>query len=162
VRAYRPSDRAAVERLVVELQAHEAALFDRMLAPEAVVTGYLDALLQDCAREDGALLVAESGGEIVGYACVLARVPVRERDEMPYTHALVVDLAVARPRRRQGIGRVLLTACEQHARACGARWLRIGTLAANADARRSYQSFGFREHFIEMEKTLDDSETTSP
>jgi GNAT superfamily N-acetyltransferase len=137
IRPREPGDAGGLLDCVRELQAYERAFEPRMIAPHDISAAYLDWLEADCRESAGVILVAEAGGEIVGYACVLARVECRERDEIEYDHALVADLAVREAWRGRGIGRSLLDAAERHARENGARWLRIAVLYANERARRA-------------------------
>jgi GNAT superfamily N-acetyltransferase len=153
----RPREAADVKGIldcVRELQAYERVFEPRMIAPRDIGAAYLDWLDADCRQSAGAILVAEAGGEIAGYVCVLARVECRERDEIEYDHALVADLVVREAWRGRGIGRALLDAAERYATDNGAKWLRISVLHANGRACRVYEDFGFRPRLVEMEKTL--------
>jgi GNAT superfamily N-acetyltransferase len=71
-----------------------------------------------------------------------------------YTYAYIGDLIVTKSARGLGIGAALLEECERLARAAGEKWLRITALAANRDTVQIYQSFGFTNQFIDMEKLL--------
>ena len=85
------------------------ALWDTSAAPTSTDTAQaLDRLLE---RDAGALIVAESAGEIVG--SVIAG--------WDGWRGSVYRLAVAPPHRRQGLGRRLLQKAEQHLDALGAR-----------------------------------------
>ena len=75
-------------------------------------------------------------------------------DEEHYTYAYVADLVVTESRRGTGVGRRLLTACEDIAVKAGARWLRISALAANGQVRALYHRFGFSDHLITLEKPI--------
>jgi GNAT superfamily N-acetyltransferase len=57
----------------------------------------------------------------------------------------VHDLAVLPEYRGRGIGRALLAAAEQRARARGCAKLTLEVLETNDGARRLYESFGFRD-----------------
>ncbi len=71
-----------------------------------------------------------------------------------YTFSQVSDLAVLSAHRGHGLGRALIAACEGIARADGQRWIRLGVLAANQDARRFYARSGFSEMWLTLEKAL--------
>lgn len=157
IRPYRDGDAPQLLALIRELQDHEAKLFDRMRPAADIDDGYIRHLLRDCAAKAGALLVAEWQGALVGYATVLTRVANEGSvDEIPYCYALVGDLAVASPMRGHGLGLRLLEECELRARAAGARWLRVNSLAANDRALNLYRRFGFGDLLIELEKPLAD------
>ena len=57
--------------------------------------------------------------------------------------------------RGRGIGEALLEAAESRARNKSVKWLRIGVLADNDLAWKLYRSRGFRNLYVELEKTLD-------
>lgn len=78
----------------------------------------------------------------------------QEVDEITYGFAYLSDLAVASSARKRGIGRLLVAECENIARAAGRRWLRLGVLAGNGNARRFYKDLGFEEISLELEKNL--------
>jgi len=155
IRDYEPQDRPALIALVRELQAAEAAVYDRMKPPDAIGDWYLDGLLDACRRRRGRILVATEGGAPVGYAVILTEVPSEaELDEVDYTYAYVQDLVVTEAARGRGSGSHLLANCEEIARDAGARWLRICVLADNDGAVRIYRKAGFAPLFFEMEKPL--------
>lgn len=138
-----------------DLQAHELAIHDRTRRPEDVGLPYIEALKQDIRGGNGHLLVAEEGGAILGYASLILSVSMEnERDEVPYTHAYVGDLAVLADQRGGGIGSALLAACEDLSRNAGQRWIRLGVLAANGRARAFYAREGYGEHLVTLEKPL--------
>ena len=56
--------------------------------------------------------------------------------------------------RNRGIGRALIARAEAFAREQGASWLRISVLARNEVARSLYESSGFQERLILLEKAL--------
>ena len=154
IRPRGPADSRGLLDCVRELQAYERAFEPRMIAPQDIGAAYLDWLDDDCRRSAGTIMVADIGGEVAGYVCVLARVECRERDEIEYDHALVADLAVREAWRGQGLGRALLAAAERYARDNGATSLRIAVLHANRRARQVYEDFGFGPRLLEMEKPL--------
>ena len=53
------------------------------------------------------------------------------------------DLYVARAARRMGVGRALLDAARDHARATGAVYLVLETAVSNREAQSLYESYGF-------------------
>src|SRR5437879_9932802 len=89
------------------------------------------------ARGTETLVVAERDGDILGFAS-LRLVP--SLDSAPY--AELSDLFVARPYRRQGVGRRLLEFVETRARERGADRLVLTTGLKNVDAGRFYRALG--------------------
>jgi ribosomal protein S18 acetylase RimI-like enzyme len=82
------------------------------------------------------LLVAESGGELAGYALVL----FRPRSKF----ARLYSIAVAPHIGRRGIGTLLLAAAEEAARHRGRRVMRLEVHAHNTRAIARYEKTGYR------------------
>jgi GNAT superfamily N-acetyltransferase len=154
IRYYRADDRDAVVGLARELQDHERAVFARMRHPHAIGPDYVEALLADCRKHGGGIIVAEIDGTLAGYAVVQTAVREESPDEEDYTFAHVADLVVTKTRRGTGVGGRLLAACEDIAVKSGAQWLRISALAANEQALAFYRRFGFADHLVILEKPL--------
>jgi len=147
-------DRTALRDCFVELQNYERQFEPGKPEGSTIAEAYLDRMLARCRQWDGQVFVAEVAGQLVGFACVWARVKPDEPDDDPSEYAFVSDLVVRSTCRRRGIGKELLSAAEGHARAHGARTLRLGVLAGNAAARRLYASAGFEEYEVELAKPL--------
>jgi uncharacterized protein (TIGR00290 family) len=163
VRDYDPArDAAALRACVVELQEFERRLEPDLPPGEAMAGPYLALLFERCARHRGRLFVAEREGRVAGFAAVLAEVPQQEPDEAREPYALLSDLVVLPAARRAGVGRALLARAEAHARAEGARVLRLEVLARNPGARALYAAAGFRERLLLLEKRLDCAGSRSP
>ena len=92
------------------------------------------------------LLVAEAGGEPVGYAFVTwgEGPPTWEVGE---TVAELESLVVADAHRGGGVGSALVSAAREVARAAGARQMGIGVAHSNAPALRFYERHGFRPFY---------------
>jgi ribosomal protein S18 acetylase RimI-like enzyme len=90
-------------------------------------------------RHESVLLVAEAGAGLCGFTqlyptfCSVAAAPV----------FVLYDLFVEPDARRGGVGRALLRAAREHARACGAVRLELATARVNAPAQALYQSEGW-------------------
>jgi len=111
------------------------AFFSRFLAPS----------------EDGMLLGAWRGGELVGYACLYWHFT----SLVPAETVLMNDLYVAETQRGEGIGRALIEASAEVARERGAHQLQWVTAPDNRTARRLYDSTGAEsEPSIEYELRL--------
>ncbi len=78
------------------------------------------------------------GGRVVGYTMV-------RRFRPGSTGWLIANVAVAPEFRGRGIGRALVSACLEYARAHGARWAALQVRADNIPALRLYRSLGFVE-----------------
>ena len=149
-------DREAVVDCVAGLQDFERTLEPSLPPGGQIARRYVDAMLQRCAAYRGRVFVAEGATGIVGFVCVLARIPETPPDEHSRPHAAVGELFVDPARRGEGIARRLLARAETHAVELGAERLRVQVLAANTPARRLYGDFGFRDRLVELEKPLPD------
>lgn len=104
------------------------------------------------------VLVAEDGGGVLG------DVRLHQPGPMPsHEHVLVVNgLAVDPVRQRGGVGRALVHAALEKARARGARKVSLRVLSPNAAARRLYEVCGFvvegvlRREFVLKGEYVDD------
>jgi GNAT superfamily N-acetyltransferase len=111
------------------------AFFSRFLAPS----------------DDGVLLGAWRGDELVGYACLYRHFT----SLVPAETVLMNDLYVAEGRRGEGIGRALIEASAEVARERGAHHLEWTTAPDNETAQRLYDSTGAeRSEWVEYELRL--------
>ena len=145
---------AGVQACLIELQDYERSLDPRMPTGADIVADYIPRMLFRCKQCDGAVFVAELNHEVAGFATILAKVRSEEIEDGDIEYGLVSDLVVASEYQKQGIGKKLLAAVEEYARANEVRWLRIGVLADNHIADGLYDSMGFRRLYIEREKDL--------
>lgn len=111
------------------------AFFRRFLAPS----------------EDGMLLGARDGGELVGYACLYWHFSSLAASES----VLMNDLFVSEAARGRGVGRALIEASAAVARERGAAHLEWSTAPDNLTAQRLYDSTGAeRSQWVEYELGL--------
>jgi ribosomal protein S18 acetylase RimI-like enzyme len=108
--------------------------------------------------DPGDVLVAEVDGVVSAYVAVGS--PTRLTSNR---HVIAIfGLAVSPAHQRRGLGRRLLLAVIEAARARGARRLTLHVLASNRDARRLYETLGFetegvlREEFLIEGRYVDD------
>lgn len=155
IRVFEDRDLDGVIGVAYDLQHAECLLFNRMKPPQDIGEDYFSNMRKEVEKHQGAFLVAERAGKIVGYCTLLTHCDSSDQsDETFYRYAHVWDLAVAAPHRSGGIGKMLIDEAERISRAAGIPWLRLSVLAANAAARRFYARQGFAEHLIEVEKAL--------
>ncbi|GLZ14798.1 N-acetyltransferase [Actinomadura sp. NBRC 104425] len=136
VRPARPDEHDLVGELTVEVYVGGG-----LVAPDS---GYVPELRDARARaEDTELLVAELAGEVVGS---VAYCPPGSRyaalagvDEAEFRMLAVVERA-----RGRGVGRALVEACLDRARAAGLSGLRLVTQHNMPAAHRLYERMGFR------------------
>jgi len=117
-------------------------------------------------RPGRTMLLAESGGKAIGFACVdfrpgtdkppgllgrLREVFTRRRRSLQMfyaAHGYIAYLYVASAFRRQGIGRELVLACREWTKACGGKALDLNVLAGNEVARKLYEKIGMTELIV--------------
>jgi len=132
--------RARIRRMALRdvppVSAMEAACFGAEAWPREAFRELLVAFAQ--ARPSrGGLWVAEEprSGEILGYVGVELSALRGEMD--------VINIGVAPERRRQGVGRLLLTWVLRHCRRQGVSLLWLRVRASNRSARAFYRRLGF-------------------
>ena len=121
---------------------------------EAFATSYVprreafDPAFEAMLASDGAgVFVAEVEGAVVGYlvahqhATLFANAPV----------AWIEELMVAEPRRGHGVGRALMDAAEEWARAAGCAYVALATRRA----QEFYRAIGYAESAAFFRKQLD-------
>jgi ribosomal protein S18 acetylase RimI-like enzyme len=129
IRPARPSDEG-------ELAALDAATWSTLSSP-APYDPERSFFNDRTAPED--VLVATVDGRIAGYIKLGRVTELAASDHV----RMVAGFAVAPDFRRRGIGRALLDAAAEEARARGARRLTLRVLGPNTTARRLYESAGF-------------------
>ena len=156
IREYAPTDEAALIGLVLELQAFERQWDDCVRPASDIGPWYVADLLNQCARDQGTVLVAERDGKVAGYAVVYAGFSTAgDRDQIEYRYARIGDLCVTEGCRGSGIGRALIAECEARTRAAGVDVLTIRQDPANARSEQLYAALGFRAVQVVREKKLD-------
>lgn len=148
------SDSAAIERCFEELQDFSRIQDVRIPVGSLLSAEYLQTLVKRCELYRGQVFVADQKGEILGYVCVLSRVPCAEPADGLFEEAQIVDLIVTQRARGTGLGKRLLKAAEDFAAMQGATWLRVSVFAWNAAARSLYTKQGFSELEVTLEKQL--------
>jgi ribosomal protein S18 acetylase RimI-like enzyme len=154
IREAESGDEPALRECLIALQDYERTLEPRLRPGNEIADEYWRQLRAKCAEQGGTTFVGHADGEIAGYVTVLAHVPYEGLDDPPGEYAYVSDLYVHPRFRGRGCARALLTRAEQHARAHGAREIRIGALASNTPARELYRSFGFVLQLETLGKSL--------
>jgi ribosomal protein S18 acetylase RimI-like enzyme len=135
VRPARPDEYELVGDLTVEVYVDGG-----LVSPTSSYVGTLRDAADRAARAD--LLVAESGGEVVGAVAYCGPgspyVQIAGPDEAEFRM-----LAVREKARGLGAGTAMVRACVGRARAAGLRGLRLSTQANMVGAQRMYERMGF-------------------
>ncbi len=124
---FTPADQRAVKTLILSGLADHWGTLDPAKNPD----------LNDIAEtyKDACFLVAKQQGELVGCGALVPRTP---------DTAEIVRMSVATNARRQGLGRRILAALCEEARARGFRCVMLETTQTWSEVIAFYQSFGFR------------------
>jgi ribosomal protein S18 acetylase RimI-like enzyme len=119
--------------------------------------GYASFLGSQLDEPNVLILVAERGGEVVGYsyAGVEGGDYMSLRGPAGVLHDIVVDDA----HRGQGVGTMLLEAATDALRQRGVRRVVLWTAERNESAQRLFARAGFRRTMVEMTRELGGSET---
>jgi GNAT superfamily N-acetyltransferase len=147
----------------LEISPVEASEFERLLPLIAAYQRFYEAENIDedrnraffrrflAPREDGVLLAAREGNELLGYACLYWHFSSTQAVET----VLMNDLFVSETARRRGVGRALIEASATVARERGAAQLQWSTAPDNHTAQRLYDSTGAeRSEWVEYELKL--------
>jgi putative acetyltransferase len=118
----------------------------------------IDGIFRGMSAGDAPIaLVAELGGAIAGNADLKQLWPALVR------HVGVVSVGIDPAHQRRGIGRALMNALVDHARACGLLRLELYVRSDNDGAQALYRSIGFeqegvRRRFVRLdaERFIDD------
>jgi GNAT superfamily N-acetyltransferase len=121
--------------------ADDAERLASMLTDEGYPAGTSDLAerLERYSALGSQVLVAEAGGEVVGFITILVLPRFEVADLFARITSLVVDAGV----RERGIGRLLMQAAEDQAKAAGAAWLEVTAGHHRPDARRLFESLGY-------------------
>lgn len=131
IRSARPADTVRIIQMVGSLAAHHG---DRpALTP--------DDLAQDLFKENPWIfvLVAEAGGELVGYAAMCGLIQLHFGVRGMDMHHLLTEATF----RRRGVGRSLVEGCKIKARLLSCRYLTVSTHPDNHHAQAFYESLAF-------------------
>ena len=138
IRAAEPADAPALVALASAVGSEPEGwlLADSRWRSVAEERRYIRALRR---HPDGALIVAEADGMVVGRLSIV-------RDPHPASgHVADLGLMVAASHRRRGIGRALLRAAEDWARSSRVSKLELHVFPHNEPAIALYRKLGFRE-----------------
>jgi ribosomal protein S18 acetylase RimI-like enzyme len=103
---------------------------------------------------NGAFLLAEAAGEIIGFLTVRVGHPPDEPFLMGTRFAVVDSLGIAEAWRGKGAGRALMAAAEVWAAAHGAERLQLNVWEFNEGALAFYETLGYQTYSRNMWKPL--------
>jgi GNAT superfamily N-acetyltransferase len=149
-----PEDKPALLSFIDGSQAYEHAIEpDRRLDGD-VAEEHFVRLGAKVAERRGATFVGEVDGRVVGWGVVHPEendvyVIAEER-----SFAYIAELFVEERLRGTGIGRGLIAACENWARANGFAVMMIGVLPGNTRADRIYRREGYAPYALTLRKRI--------
>src|SRR5690606_37448532 len=131
-------------RLAVALQAAEHGMHPSRRPESALDPVCVDILMRRTGGDDGAILLAEAGGEPVGYIAFYADCNDSvELRASAHRFLYVSDLCVVPAMRGRGIAGLLLAEAERWGRQLRLKRIQLGVLAANAAAQAAYRRVGY-------------------
>ena len=147
-------DYPQVRQFTIDLQDFERRLDPRMPTGESIADQYMANMFKECEKYSGRIFVAEIEQELAGYLTVLCRYVSKDIEDGPREFGYVTDLFISANHRGMGIGKALLTRGEKAVQDESNYELMIGVLAQNTAAKTLYQSAGYQEFAITLEKKL--------
>lgn len=156
-----PADLPAIGRLgALLVRMHHDFDPARFIAATAQTErGYASYLGTQLEKPDVLVLVADRGGEVLGYT--YAAVEGTDYMSLRGPAGVLYDIVVDAPHRGQGVGRMLLAAAVSALGARGAPRVVLSTAECNTAAQRLFARAGFRRTMIEMTRELDGDEPAS-
>jgi len=158
IREYRCADRTEFVRLMEELQDYLVSIDDLKRERRMPEYGesYTERTLQNVAKNNGIIYVAESEGRIVGL--VVGIMPEQTKEELlervPFKRGNVLELIVENGYRRKGVGIMLMESIEGYFKQNGCSVSGVDVFFPNKNAYRLYSKLGYRERTIWMTKKL--------
>ena len=154
IRPATPADQPALGELgALLMRLHHR--FDplRFLAPnQNPEEGYGRFLSSRIGGDDTLVLVAERGGEIIGY--VYATLEGRSWRELRDACGFIDDVVVRESDRGSGVATALIEAAMEWMRARGAPRVLLWSADQNDAAQRMFERLGFRRTMVEMTREL--------
>jgi GNAT superfamily N-acetyltransferase len=151
-----PGDAGPITRVYMESAEHHAQLDPvscNLPDRAAIEERYRQGRQHPESEFPAVTLVAEAGGEIVGFLDAQIQLPF---DPMlrPIPYCFIADVAVAAARRSEGIGAKLIQAIESWARYQGAGFVSLIYNAGNPRVAELYTKLGYRVASVGMTKRL--------
>ena len=155
IRPAAPADLPALGRLgALLVRMHHDFDPERFIAaPPRTEHRYASFLGSQLEEPNVVVLVAERGGEVLGYT--YAGVEGNDYMSLRGPAGVLYDIVVDPAHRGQGVGRMLLAATLAALEARGAPRVVLSTAERNEAAQRLFARAGFRRTMIEMTRELD-------
>jgi GNAT superfamily N-acetyltransferase len=138
--------------LIVAMLADDILGGTRDRVSDPLPQAYYQAFDAIAASPDNRLLLAEFDGELVGTLHITFIPGLGRRGA---TKMLIEEVRVVGPRRDTGIGRQMIAAAVDLARARGCRSVELASHKTRTDAHRFYERLGFVASHVGMKLALD-------
>jgi len=159
IRAAHDGDRPELERLMDEFQGELASMdpYGRVIHGRGYGRFQVGVMFDDADENDGAVLVAEREGAIVGFAAgaIRTREDAEALSVVDFRDGEIAELYVIPDARSSGVATALIEAFERRFADAGCTAVRIEVFAPNAVARRLYAGLGYAERDLYLLKPLD-------
>lgn len=146
------ADHQAIALLYAQVDALHASgrpdAFQTPLQPRSIAF-----LQKRLAEADGAMLVADIGGVVVGFAFVKLGRPPHDAMHRPRVFAYVEEVVVSSDHRRLGIGTALMHRVEGWARDRKVDQIELIVWEFNEEATMFYESLGYTTSYRRMFRT---------
>jgi GNAT superfamily N-acetyltransferase len=153
IRAATAHDYLGVVKALAEVDELHRAQLPWLFCVPSVEPRSREFLEQILNSKSSHVLVADAGA-IVGVATVLVRTAPDLSVFIPQSWAVLDNIAVTQPWRRQGVGKALVLAAETWAREQGLGWLELGVYEFNREARAFYEALGYVPVSTKLRKPL--------
>jgi ribosomal protein S18 acetylase RimI-like enzyme len=158
IREYFGSDRTSFVRLMEELQDYLVSIDDLKIDRRMPEYGesYTERTLQNVAKNDGIIYVAETKGRIVGLVVGIIHEQTKEEllEHVPFKRGDVLELIVANGYREKGVGTLLMEKMEGYFKHKGCSVSGVEVFFPNKNAYRLYSKLRYLERGIWMTKKL--------
>ena len=156
IRPATPKDVPTIGRLgALLVREHHDFDPERFIAATAQTEkGYGSFLGTQLEEPNIVILVAERGGEVIGYT--YSGVEGTDYMSLRGPAGVMYDIVVDPDHRKQGVGRMLVDATLEALKKKGAPRVVLSTAERNAAAQRLFDRAGFRRTMIEMTRELKD------
>jgi len=154
IRRAAEQDREAIGQLWLELMTHHAGLDpDAFCLADDALAQWYEIFEGRMADENCLLLVAEVGGQVVGFI----KGSVREENPLlaPGSYGYLGETSVTARYQRQGVGRRLYEALAAWFRERGISEVRLQVSAYNPVSDAFWRAMGFSPYLVHMRSRLD-------
>ena len=151
IRKATSKDLTKLKQIKTEFFVSEARM-DALLNPSWTKKGLVQELRKQLSNKNVIYYIAEDKNDIVGYAA--AQIDKPGQKTIPTKRGHLFNLYVKNPYRNQGLGQKLTDMTLKWLKQKNVKWVQLFVYSKNPSAYKFYKRFGFRDHMLEMEKTI--------